>query len=126
MSDDEVALAARAVAGNLELGRSEADIVEELRESDWPEEYAVEFVHRVAQAVEINRQSVGRKLLARAYARHMVYGPLWVIAGIGITAISYHIAVATGCGAVLVTGGFVLYGIIDFFRGLFGWIRYSL
>ena len=52
--------------------------------------------------------------------RHMLFGILWIIAGIAITLITYF--AASGGGYFYIFIGAILWGAIDFTRGLVVWI----
>ena len=47
----------------------------------------------------------------------MLYGALWFIGGVAVTAVTY--AAATGGGTYVVTYGAILYGVIQFCVGLY-------
>ena len=112
-----------AVASELGEGKSREKIVKELVKQDWPEESAIEFVNNIEQAItEYKDSPEGREVLARKYARHMLYGILWFVGGTIVTVVTYE--AASGGGTYFIAWGAILFGIIDFFRGLFGWLKY--
>ena len=63
-----------------------------------------------------------RKVLSSIYFRHMIGGILWCVGGAVLTVAT----LAIGKGAGVIFYGAIIVGIINFFRGLFGWIRYML
>jgi hypothetical protein len=63
-----------------------------------------------------------RKALSSVYFRHMMAGILWCVAGAVLTVAT----LAIGKGAGVIFYGAIIFGVIDFFRGLFGWMRYML
>lgn len=52
--------------------------------------------------------------------RHMIVGGLWCGGGIAITAITYALADNNGGGTYVVAWGAIIFGGIQFLRGLFG------
>jgi hypothetical protein len=65
-----------------------------------------------------------RAALARKYAKSMRNGILWAVGGAVITAATYRRASSQG-GTYFVTWGAIVFGIYDFFKGLFGWLKYK-
>lgn len=53
----------------------------------------------------------------------MLYGTLWAIGGTVVTAVTY--SAASGGGVYVIAWGAIVFGIIDFFIGLFGWLKYK-
>ena len=93
----------------------------------WAKETAAQFVDDIEQ--ELNRRaeeykstSEGRQAMARQYKRHMLYGILWAAGGTAVTIATYE--AASEGGWFIVVWGAIIFGIIDFFRGLFGWLKY--
>jgi len=88
-----------------------------------PQEEAERFVYGVQEDLAaFHKTPEGRKALAKRYARHMLFGILWVVAGLLFTAITYSMAKAGG--KYWVAWGAVIFGLYDFFKGLFGWLKY--
>ena len=116
-----------AVADDLAEGKSKEKIVKGLVKQDWPEASAVQFVNNVEQEMNrIKESPEGRKMLTQKYARHMGYGLLWAIGGTVVTAVTYSAAASSPSGGTyFVAYGAIIYGVIDFFRGLFGWLKYK-
>lgn len=113
-----------AVASELAEGKKPDVVVNELVKRGWPKEDAGAFVQKVARALAEYRQAPeARQMLASRYARHMLYGALWAIGGTVVTVWTYT-AAASG-GTYVVAWGAIAFGIFDFFRGLFGWLRYQ-
>ena len=70
--------------------------------------------------------SEGKQIMADKCARQMLFGILWVIGGIVVTAVTYNAAASSPTGGrYFVAWGAVLFGIYDFFKGLFGWLKYK-
>ena len=112
-----------AVASELAEGKSKEKIVKELVKQDWPEDSAIQFVNNIEQAISEYKDSPeGRNVLAGKYARHMVYGILWAVGGTIVTVATYE--AASGGGTYFVAWGAILFGIFDFFKGFFGWLKY--
>lgn len=113
-----------AVAERLATGKSKEAIVKDLLADGFEEADALQFVNHVEQALNGYQESPeGRAALASQYSRHMLYGALWAIGGTVVTVATYEAASAGG--TYVVAWGAILFGIIDFFRGLFGWLRYT-
>lgn len=114
-----------AIAGELAKGEGKENIVKELVKQNWAEEPADQFVTIIEQTISDYRNSPEvRKVLAGKYARHMICGFFWAVGGIVVTVLTINAASAGG--TYVVAWGAILFGVIDFLRGLFGWIRYSL
>ncbi len=113
-----------AVASQLAEGKSRENIVKELLKQEWHEDAAVQFVDNIANAMhEYENSSEGRNEIAKRYARHMIYGVLWVVGGTVVTVATY--GAASEGGKYVVAWGAIVYGAIDFFRGLWGWLKYK-
>ncbi|NIS68518.1 MAG: hypothetical protein GTO12_06055 [Proteobacteria bacterium] len=115
-----------AVASALAEGRSKEKVVKDLVKQDWPEVTAIEFVDRIEQEVSQYRNSPEwRQTMARGYARHMLYGLLWACGGTVFTIVTYVAALSRPSGGVyFVAWGAIVFGVIDFCRGLVGWLKY--
>ena len=65
---------------------------------------------------------------AHRYASHIIYGILMVLGGFAAGGAAYlyaaHWESMYYMGAIAVSGAVALFGIIDFFRGLLGWLKY--
>ncbi len=66
-----------------------------------------------------------RAEMARGYARHVIYGILLVLGGLIAAAATYFYAAEWVTVYYAVACGAILFGVIDFFRGLFGWLKYK-
>ncbi len=62
--------------------------------------------------------------LARRYSRRMIYGVLWILSGLIAAAATYFYIADREIVYYIVAGGAILLGVIDFFRGLFGRLKY--
>ena len=100
------------VAIELDKGRSPAQITDALAiETAAPRTEVAQFVWAVQAG------------LAEKYKRHMIYGSLWFFGGGIVTLATY--AASSGGGFFVVFWGAMLWGAIDFFRGLTGWWKYK-
>jgi hypothetical protein len=71
-----------------------------------------------AAVVVGNLMKAKDEALKRAARKNMLYGALWCIGGIVITALSYQAAVNGGGGKYVLAWGAILFGGIQFFRGM--------
>jgi len=116
------------VANQLARGRSRGEVIAELTDTmGWPDSLATKFVDRVSvAAIDSGASDEGRQALADRYARHMIYGALWALGGILVTWWTYSAAASSpGGGRYVVAYGAILYGVVDFVRGLVGWSRHK-
>lgn len=72
------------------------------------------------EVMPISSESSNSELLAKQYAGKMVSGLLWAIGGTIVTVATYE--AASEGGTYFIAWGAIVFGIIDFFRGLFGWM----
>ena len=70
-----------------------------------------------AATVVNNLREARAKAVKEAAHKNMLYGALWCIGGIVVTAVTYS-AAAGGGGSYVVAWGAILFGGIQFFRGL--------
>ncbi len=117
-----------SVAYSLAQGKDKGGIAKELARQGWPKEEAARFVDNIEQglkeyAEEYKNTPEGRLAMASQYKRHMLYGILWAVGGTAVTLATYK--AASEGGFFIVTFGAIIFGIIDFFRGLFGWLKYK-
>jgi hypothetical protein len=118
---------AQYVAQNLAAGKDKGGITKELVKLGWAKETAAQFVDNIEEelkrrAEEYKRTPEGRQAMAAQYKRHMLYGILWAAGGTAVTIATYE--AASEGGWFIVAWGAIIFGIIDFFRGLFGWLKY--
>jgi hypothetical protein len=114
---------AEAVAEDLAKGIRKEKIVKNLVKQGLPESEAMQFVGSIEREIELYKNSpAGRQEMAKKYARHMLFGFLWAAGGTIVTAATYQ--AASGGGTYVIAWGAILFGIIDFFWGLFGWLKY--
>jgi hypothetical protein len=71
-----------------------------------------------AAAVVRNLKQMRSKASAAAGQQNMIYGALWCVGGLIVTAVTYNAAAATGGGKYVVAWGAIVFGAIQFFRGL--------
>lgn len=119
---------AQYVAHNIGEGKDKGGVTKELVKQGWPKEKAAQFVDDIEQelkerAEEYKRTPEGRQAMASQYKRHMLYGILWVAGGTAVTIATYE--AASEGGFFIIAWGAIIFGIIDFFRGLFGWLKYK-
>lgn len=117
-----------AVAHDLAEGKDKGGIAKDLVTQGWPKEEAVQFVDNIEQglkeyAEEYKHTPEGRRVMASKYKRHMLHGILWAVGGTAVTVATYE--AASEGGFYIVAFGAIIFGIIDFFRGLFGWLKYK-
>ena len=119
-SSQEKMQAARAIfdaaASELARGASKQEIVSKLVAHKMKKKIAIQFVDKVEQGIN--------QAFTKKYKKHMIYGILWCIGGTLVTAITYSAASERG-GTYVIAYGAVVFGAIDFFRGLFGWLKYK-
>jgi len=93
----------------------------------WSKETASQFVNDIDEEVkryveEYKMTPEGRQAMAAQYRRRMLFGFLWAAGGTAVTVGTYE---AAGEGGVFfIAWGAIIFGIIDFLRGLFGWLKY--
>jgi hypothetical protein len=69
-----------------------------------------------ARIIVSNLQQARAKAMKEAGQKNMLFGALWCIGGIIVTAVTYQAAI--GGGSYVVAWGAILFGAIQFFRGL--------
>jgi hypothetical protein len=89
-------------------GASDRQVESMLREKGLDAESAATVVSNLAEHREQARAKAGQGA--------MISGALWCIGGIAVTAITYQ--AASGGGTYVVAWGAILFGAIQFFRGL--------
>jgi len=112
----------RHVVSRLGEGASVDAVTDELvKELAIARDAAGQFVGTVhARLVdEVRRSPEGRKALRDRHARHMLYGILWLAGGGLLTLLAYKLA--KGGGVYFIFWGAMLWGAIEFIRGLIGW-----
>ncbi len=77
----------------------------------------------IEQRAKEKESPEGHEALASKYARRMLYGVLWAVGGTIVTVVAYE--AASPGGTYIIAWGAIVFGIIDFFRGLFGWLKYK-
>ncbi len=97
-------------AALVRAGKSTDDIHADLRARGLDEPAAAEVVRKVSGV---------HKALKEAGKRNMLCGAAWCIGGVLVTALSYGAAAhSMGGGSYIVAWGAVIFGAIQFFRGL--------
>lgn len=115
------------VAQAIAKGQNRLGLVKSLCELGISNQAAQELVAEMNQAVQEYKESPDmRRQIASKYARHMVYGVLWAAGGTIATVVGYSAASSSPRGGTyMIFWGAILFGIVDFFRGLFGYLKYS-
>lgn len=63
----------------------------------------------------------------QACKKHAIYGLIWLIAGLTLTIGTFILTVSNDSGGVyLITYGAIIWGAIEFGRGLFGYLHFKL
>src|SRR5712692_7157482 len=73
---------------------------------------------QAAATVVNNLAQAKAKALKDAGRKNMLYGAMWCIGGIVVTALSYRAAANSGGGRYVLAWGAILFGGIQFFRGM--------
>ena len=110
------------VVQSLVEGKSSAEIVRELMQQNWTKQKAVKFVRDIEYTLKKESHQY-RKLVARRYRVNMIAALIIAAVGTIITAASYNTALTSG-GSYVICWGAIVLGIIYFFIGLVGWLRY--
>jgi hypothetical protein len=71
-----------------------------------------------AATVVSNLKQARAKALKNAGRKNMLYGALWCIGGVVVTALSYQASANGGGGKYFLAWGAILFGGIQFFRGM--------
>ena len=71
-----------------------------------------------AAIVVSNLMQAKAKALKDAGRKNMLYGALWCIGGVVVTALSYQAAANAGGGKYVLAWGAIVFGGIQFFRGM--------
>jgi len=72
---------------------------------------------RAANIVATNIFELRARALKEAAKKNMLHGALWCIGGVVVTAVTYQAVAGTG-GTYIVAFGPIIFGAIQFFRGL--------
>ena len=109
---EEVAHAVFVFAAQLMAkGMHDADIKSQLIEKGLDEESAILVIRKLHEARDHVLKEAGRK--------NMLFGALWCIGGTLVTLITYSAASANpGGGSYVVAWGAIIFGAVQFFRGL--------
>jgi hypothetical protein len=74
-----------------------------------------------AAIVISNLMHAKAQALKNAGRKNMLYGGLWCIGGVVVTALSYQAAANAGGGSYVLAWGAILFGGIQFIRGMLQW-----
>jgi hypothetical protein len=96
-------------AEQMKNGASPEQIQATLVEKGLPQDAAEAVVSNLTRAVSEAKGKAGKK--------NMLYGALWCVGGIVVTAATYS-AASDGGGTYVVAWGAIIFGAIQFFRGL--------
>ena len=135
-----------SIAKQLASGRRQSDVVKELVMHGWAEEDANPFVNKMVAALNENRIVPGdrevdeddvllkemlgddsdfspaqNRQLSKKYFNKMISGGLWAFGGSAVTIFT----MMSGDTFVLAWGA-IIYGFIDFFRGVAGWQKHKV
>lgn len=118
----------QVIASQLAEGKKKEKIVKGLVKQGLSSEIANALVIKVEIALEQARQQYldspeGRKKLANKHLRQMIFGVLWAVGGTLVTVFTYQ--AASSGGYYFIAWGAIIFGIVDIFRGLFGWLKYK-
>lgn len=104
-------------------GKSEDEVVKELVKLNYSKDIAMEMINNRKETLyeEYKRTPEGRKMVASVHKRRMISGILWFAGGLTITLVTY--ALAEGGGWYFIFFGAIIFGFIDFVRGLIGWLH---
>lgn len=103
-------------------GKSSAEIVRGLMQQNWTKQKATKFVRDIDYTLKKESHQY-RKLVARRYRTNMIAALIIAAVGTIITVVSYNTAL-TSSGSYVICWGAIIFGIIYFFIGLVGWLRY--
>lgn len=108
-TEEEIVQAVYALAAEqMKNGASSQQIQSMLVEKGIDQESAATVVSNLAR--------MRSEAIREASKKNMLYGALWCIGGIVVTAATY--SAASGGGKYVVAWGAILFGAIQFFRGL--------
>lgn len=100
----------RFAAEQMRNGVEPTDIEKRLMEMGLDAEAAALVVNNLKQARS--------KALKEAGQKNMLFGALWCIGGIAVTALTYQAAAGGGGGKYIIAWGAIVFGAIQFIRGL--------
>lgn len=108
LSQNETINAVYSYAATLkDEGKSDKQIVNTLVEKGIEKEGAEIITKNINKAIEAKKEAGGK---------NMLYGALWCIGGIVVTAVTF--SAASGGGTYIVAWGAIVFGAIQFFKGL--------
>ncbi len=116
---------ADVVAKELNDGVPKEKIAKKIaKQSKIEEDVAMQFVLKVeAELQAMINSPEGRREIARQYKKSMIYGALWTIGGTLVTILTY--SGARGGGRYVIAWGAIVFGLIGFFKGLSGWMKFK-
>jgi hypothetical protein len=115
----------KAIATQLSHGVKKETIVKQLVKQNISEEVAISLVESVERAINQYKESPeGQAVMSKKYGRQMLYGVLWAVGGTLVTIFTYS-AASSGGGTYVIAWGAIIFGIVDFIRGLIGWLKYK-
>jgi hypothetical protein len=113
LSDEQAVQAVYGYAANLmKDGASELQIESKLMEKGLDQQSASIVVRNLARLRSNAVKDAGKK--------NMLFGALWCIGGLVVTAVTY--SAASGGGTYIVAWGAIIFGAIQFFRGVFQYL----
>jgi hypothetical protein len=117
---------ARSVLSRVARGENPDKIIQGLQKTGWPPDQAYTLVQQAQiQWQQLQLQPEFREQMAGKYKRRMVYGVLWTVGGTVVTVGTLLSAASrSGGGTYFIAWGAIIFGIVDFIRGLVGWLKY--
>jgi hypothetical protein len=97
-------------AKQMHLGAAPSEIEKALTERGMDTEAAASVVGALKEQKAFALKETGRK--------NMLHGAMWLIGGFFVTVYSYRIAANAGGGSYLLAWGAIVFGGIQFFRGV--------
>ena len=118
--------AARDVLARVAKGENPEKITQGLQKTSWPPDQAYSLVQQAqVKWQQLQMDPDFRQAMAAKYKRHMIYGILWAVGGTAVTVGTLLSASSkSGGGTYFIAWGAIIFGIIDFVRGLTGWLKY--
>lgn len=113
----------RIITDNLTKGKSLPEVIAFMVKSGWTEEDAQNLASSLAQRMYLGRSiaELQKREKARSYRNRMIRGLIWTVVGLIITGATYLFTEPGG--KFVICWGAVLFGVIDFLVGFFGWIN---
>ena len=85
--------------------------------------FLVIVVQRQSAKVKAEQVAAPREVLRKRYENQMVWSLVWTVAGVVITVITSLVAQGSGGGTYVICTGAIIFGLLSFLQGMFGWFR---